>query len=557
MNTTETKTILDQFTVVERAVLYARVSKDDRSKDGRNLDGQLEMGQEYVSEKGYRVVAELSEDDKGASGAEIDLPQLNQIRDMARNREFDVLIVRELDRLSRSLAKQLIVEEELNRYGVRIEYVLAEYDDTPEGRLQKHIRATIAEYEREKIKERMNRGKRLKVKSGSVIVAGRPPYGYRLLKDDKRMWLEIVEDQVPIIRLIFTWYLEGASLWEIGRRLDEMNVPPPKTGSKKWHKTTIGNILVNETYAGVWHYGKAAKDKDGKLCFHPQEEWLAVEVPAIIQPEVWQRVEAQKQHNRDRAQRNIKHEYLIAKLTGCGCCGGRVSAYSSGDGEWVGTYYKCRSRGDQDKITCELPIFRSKELDAKIWIWTKEYFKDPKTLRQKLEAYQAEQGQKNEPLLERLKVIDSLIAQYDKELDSAVRDLREVEDLDADRAKARIKSDISRLEKTLNDLDSQRNRVIAQLEAKTLTDKQIESIMEFGKKLGRALEKADKDFKKRRQLVEVLNMQVTLTIENGQKIAHISCILGEDDLCIENTTPGEPGRNTQGVFILTARLVVD
>lgn len=228
MNTTEPKTVLEQFTVVERAVLYARVSKDDRGKDGRNLDGQLEMGQEYANEKSYRVIAELSEDDKGASGAEIDLPQLNRIRDMARNREFDVLIVRELDRLSRSLAKQLIVEEELNRYGVRIEYVLAEYDDTPEGRLQKHIRATIAEYEREKIKERMNRGKRLKVKSGSVIVAGRPPYGYRLVKDDKAMWLEIVEDQAPIIKLIFTWYLEGASLWEIGRRLDEMQVPPPQ-----------------------------------------------------------------------------------------------------------------------------------------------------------------------------------------------------------------------------------------------------------------------------------------------------------------------------------------
>jgi len=47
--------------------------------------------------------------------------------------------VRELDRLSRNLAKQLIVEEELKRAGVRVEYVLVEYDDTPEGRLQKHL----------------------------------------------------------------------------------------------------------------------------------------------------------------------------------------------------------------------------------------------------------------------------------------------------------------------------------------------------------------------------------------------------------------------------------
>jgi hypothetical protein len=44
-----------------------------------------------------------------------------------------------------------------------------EYDDTPEGRLQKHIRATVAEYEREKIRERMVRGRNLKVKSGQVL----------------------------------------------------------------------------------------------------------------------------------------------------------------------------------------------------------------------------------------------------------------------------------------------------------------------------------------------------------------------------------------------------
>lgn len=558
MNITESKTVLEQFTVVERAVLYARVSKDDRSKDGRNLAGQVEMGQEYASEKGYRIVAELSEDDRGASGADIDLPQLNRIREMARAGQFDILVVRELDRLSRNLAKQLIVEEELNRFGVRVEYVLAEYDDTPEGRLQKHIRATIAEYEREKIKERMNRGKRLKVKAGSVIVAGRPPYGYRLLKDDKTMMLEVIEDQGRIIKIIFGWYLEGVSLWGIARRLDELNVPPPKKDSKSWHKTTISNILDNQTYTGVWHYGKAAKDKDGKLRKHPKEEWLAVEVPAIIPVAVWQKAQAQRGQNKDNSKRNIKNEYLLSKLTTCGVCASRVFAKSSRDGNWTGYYYVCSSRQNKKKSACEFPVIQSRKLDAKVWEWVKEYFKDEKTLHEKLQAYQAEQGQKNEPLLERLKVIDSLIAQNEKELTRALRDLRALEDLeDADQATARIKNEISELGKTFKDLNEQRSRVLAQVEAKTLTDKQIRNIMEFGRKLNRGLEKGDRDFKKRRQLIEVLNMQVTLTIENGKKIAHISCILDEDDLSIEDTTTNGTEHNQQGLFVLTGRLIID
>src|SRR5215210_5943558 len=103
-----------------RAVTYARVSSDDRSKGGRNLAGQLEMCREYSINHGYELIAELSEDDRGASGASFELEQLGVILEMAREQQFEVLVVRELDRLSRNLAKQLIIEEELKKCGVRI-----------------------------------------------------------------------------------------------------------------------------------------------------------------------------------------------------------------------------------------------------------------------------------------------------------------------------------------------------------------------------------------------------------------------------------------------------
>ena len=143
----------------KRTVLYARVSGDDRGNDGRNLISQLDMCRDYAKQQGYVIAAELAEDDRGASGAEIDLPQLNRIRKMAAAGEIDVLTVRELDRLSRNMVKQLIVEDELKRAGVTIEYVIGAYPDTPEGNLMKHVRATVAEYEREKITERMVRGR--------------------------------------------------------------------------------------------------------------------------------------------------------------------------------------------------------------------------------------------------------------------------------------------------------------------------------------------------------------------------------------------------------------
>ena len=80
---------------VRRAVLYTRVSYDDRDTDGRNLKGQLDMCREYALGKGYTIVAELAEDDRGASGASFELPQLSRAREMADAGETDVLVTRE------------------------------------------------------------------------------------------------------------------------------------------------------------------------------------------------------------------------------------------------------------------------------------------------------------------------------------------------------------------------------------------------------------------------------------------------------------------------------
>jgi site-specific DNA recombinase len=147
-----------------RVVLYARVSGDDRSSPNANIEGQLETCHEYALQRGYTIVTALAEDERGASGASLDLEKLNQVRDLAHDGAFDVLIVREIDRFARSLAKQLIVQEELKRADVEIEYVIGEHPDMPEGDLMKHVRASVAEYERLKIAERTARARRQMVR---------------------------------------------------------------------------------------------------------------------------------------------------------------------------------------------------------------------------------------------------------------------------------------------------------------------------------------------------------------------------------------------------------
>jgi len=112
-----------------------------------------------------------------------------------------------------------------------IEYILGEYSDTPEGGLMKNIRATVAEYERLKIAERYSRGRRLKVKAGSVVTHGKAPFGYRLSKKDSQTILEVYEPEARVVRLIYTWYTIGdgevgpLTLAPIAERLTQMSIP--------------------------------------------------------------------------------------------------------------------------------------------------------------------------------------------------------------------------------------------------------------------------------------------------------------------------------------------
>ena len=93
-----------------RAVLYARVSGDDYDDDEKSkLDAQLAECRKYAEKKQYKVLHEFQED-KYSSGADLDLPHLNEVLELARGGAFEVLVCRELDRLARDLAKQLFIE---------------------------------------------------------------------------------------------------------------------------------------------------------------------------------------------------------------------------------------------------------------------------------------------------------------------------------------------------------------------------------------------------------------------------------------------------------------
>jgi site-specific DNA recombinase len=515
--------------MTKRAVLYARVSGDDRGKDGRNLAGQLEMCRDYAQGKGYTPVEELAEDDRGASGAAFELEQLNRIREMAHAGELDVLVVREIDRLSRSLAKQLIVEEELKRCDVQIDYVLGDYPDTPEGRLNKHIRATIAEFEREKINERMRRGRHLKVRAGSTMFNGNPPYGYREVQDDNGNWkLVIVPEQAQIVELIFTWYVYGDSEAEpsgpmtiaaITHRLTEMKVPTQidlrgranvkKRGYGVWARGTVWTMLKNETYAGRWTYADTS---------------LEVAVPRIVSPELWRATQSRLAKNRVSSPRNLKYDYLLRRRAYCGKCGlkmqGKSRPRKSGD---LYSWYRCPAVVRTIYVRhCDLPIFRVDQVDPAVWEWVKSLLSVPERFTEGLKAYLVKLDRENAPLRERLGVVDDLLDQNRAQLQRLL-DLYLVGDF----PKEVLTERKSQLETTIKALLTEKDALDANLAQQSLTQEQIANMKAFAAEVAEGLAAAEDDFEARKRIVDMLRLEATLTIEDDEKVVYVRCMLGE------------------------------
>jgi site-specific DNA recombinase len=546
-----------------RAVLYARVSGDDRGRDGRNLAGQLDMCREHALRQGWRIVAELAEDDRGASGASFELPQLNRVREMATDGKFDILVVREIDRLSRNLAKQLIVEEELRRTGVQIEYALAEYPDSPEGRLNKHIRATIAEYEREKINERMTRGRRQKVRAGNVVMHGHTPYGYRQEQVNGKTMLVIHEPEAQVIRSIFSWYVEGdksgkpLSINTIARQLKGTPTKQDIEGRSRkeseygtWSPATVGAILKSETYAGVWHYGKCYESAD-----NPTTE---VEVPALVSREMWHAAQTRRAKHNNEARGNRRYDYLLSGRVTCGRCGGKMFGHSHPDQKSgkLYSYYNCRTLRNPDRYpgrTCDGMRFRVDHVDDVVWDWIRSLLTEPESLLEGLVAQQEKQEALNAPLRERLQIVDELLDEQRRQLERLL-DLYLADDFSREVLIDRKQ----RLENTIEALEKERNNLRLHLEARILTAEQVRTIQEFAEKLGKGLTLADaeENFQSRRRIIEELNVQAILAMEDGERVVHASCILEEGKVfTLTSTNSGTrwPARRRAGSGLSRSR----
>src|SRR5215212_2348648 len=161
----------------KRAILYARVSTDEQARSGYSLAQQIEALRAYADREGYEVLEEVQ--DPGQSGASLERPGMDRVRDLVAAGGVSVVLAQDRDRFSREPAYTYLLRREFEEHGTKISALNDRGDDTPEGELTDGILDQLAKYERAKIAERSRRGKLRKAREGNIVNTKRTRYGFK------------------------------------------------------------------------------------------------------------------------------------------------------------------------------------------------------------------------------------------------------------------------------------------------------------------------------------------------------------------------------------------
>ena len=507
-----------------KIALYMRVSTG-RQQQNQTIEQQFDRLKEHIQ---AHSEWQLSEDhiyqDDGYSGASLNRPGLDRLREQAAMASFELVLLTAPDRIARKYVYQVLLIEELRNSGCQVEFVDRPMkEDDPHDQLLLQIRGAVAEYERNLIADRMRRGRQAKLRSGTLLPWTVAPYGYLLdperPRDPSRVQIDPVK--AAVVQQIFGWYIdpeERISLYQVAKRLSDDHIPTPRGGAR-WNVATIRGILRNPAYTGTAYSGRTrpvpARQRKSALQpvgpgesiqSRPQEEWIGVSVPALLSQETFDLAQRRLEQNKQSARRNNhSRDYLLRSLVSCGQCRLACTGRSCGDY----TYYACRGRSDSLRKSkgerCIARYAPAQQLDDLVWQDLCHILTDPTCITHELERAHAGEWLP-QALQARRQTLDRAIAQLQRQQERLLEVyLAEVIGRDEfERKRHELVQTLSGLEQQRRQLDAQAQK---QIDLAALTV----NVQEFCRRLQPTLNHLD--CAQRRQLVELLIDRVIIDDE--------------------------------------------
>lgn len=360
-----------------KIALYLRLSVDEAETDESNsITNQRYLLNHYLDQTPeFKNWERLEFVDDGFSGTSLNRPSFQRLMAAVKVGTIRHIIVKDLSRFMRDyLGLGNYLENIFPFLGVRFIALNDQYDnivsenngldiDVPFRNLLNDFYSKDVS---EKVKSAMNSMKR----SGKNM-SWLPPFGY--LKDPEDRFKIIIDETVaPIVRRIFTLYLDGNSYQTIARLLNEEQVITPAerkmqisqaryakslrltTEQKRnvWSSTTVGQILKNEAYKGTYLFNTRTYVR-GKHVFRPKSEWERIENnhEAIISPDQFEqvaRLKAKKVTHKKHSQ-PPKIPSILTGLIRCEHCDHSLIGHYNHQGYQYFSCRYCKGQGEKMK----------------------------------------------------------------------------------------------------------------------------------------------------------------------------------------------------------------
>lgn len=341
---------------------YARVSYDEDKERYESIINQRNINDDFIHEHfGYDVDIFYFEDDN-YSGYKFDRPDFVRMKGMAKNKELDIIVAKDLSRIGRHNAKTLLFIEELDEADVR---VIAINDDLDTSKGQEDIIGIKTWYNELYVKDisrKIRSTVQNKSKNGTWIT--NVPYGYVMIDYQKREY-KVDKIAAQVVQRIYELYVQGCGYKKIARMLTAEGIPTPKTRLKQlweeqgktyigpvndtWNTASINHIIENDFYIGTLRTNKYSRKgingTDKKLSEDKQFVFENFHEP-ILTKELFLKAQAvhysrKKEKTHYRGKKKYDNDYT--GLMRCGDCGAPMFSISNGKRKpayYCGAYHR-------------------------------------------------------------------------------------------------------------------------------------------------------------------------------------------------------------------------
>ena len=226
--------------------IYCRVSTNEKEQL-YSLAAQISALTRAVANVSQWRLADVFIDIASAKG---DVPrrEFERLIKECEAHNISVVLTKSISRFGRDTVETLSALNRLTATGARIIFEEENLDtDEVDSNLMISVMESFAQAENESRSENIRMGLAMRAANGTSGLYKRKLYGYKKNKDGE---LIIDDGQAKVVRDIFRWYLDGASVLGIIKKLSDTGIRSP-AGKEKWSKRSIEKMLENEKYTGT------------------------------------------------------------------------------------------------------------------------------------------------------------------------------------------------------------------------------------------------------------------------------------------------------------------